>query len=192
MLRQSLIDPRAFAIVFISNAFEISVAKAVKIIKNPTFKIGGSNVIMHITIPSPPTVDFIIFSPPIIEAIASDRALPTIGIKLPDRNFAVLIPIVSAFDAIVLCIVKIPTNMVANKESENITTFLTAVVNPFMLKLSFMLALIERAKKDPVTGSRKSAVIEDTICAIMKIVELYPTEVITPLDIAIIPAKIGI
>ena len=47
-----------------------------------------------------------------------------------------------------------------------------ADVKADMLKLSFMLALIERAKKDPVIGRRKSAVIEETTWAIIKIVEL--------------------
>lgn len=172
MLRQSFMEPRAFAIVVISKAFEISVANAVKIMKKLTFRIGGKRVIMHIKIPSPPTADLIMFNPPTIEAIASPNALPIIGIKLPERNFAVLTPTVSAFDAIVLCIVKTPTNIVAKRERENIITFLIADVNAEILKLSFMLALIESAKKDPVIGNKKSAVIEETIWAIIKIVEL--------------------
>ena len=140
--------------------------------KKATFKIGGSNVIMQTIIPNPPTADFIMFKPLKIEDIASPKELPIIGIKFPDKNFAVLMLIESAFEAKLLCIVKIPTKIVTNKDSVKITTFLTADVKPEMLKLSLMLPQIERAKKEPVIGSSKSFVIKEITWDIIKSVEL--------------------
>ncbi len=191
MLKQSLTELKVFSIVLISKALEISLENAVKIMKKPTVKIGGKRVTMATITPNPPTVDLIIFSPLKIEDKASPKELPMIGIKLLDKNFAVLIPIVSVLDAIVVCIVKMPTNIVTKRDRVKIMVFLTADVNPEMLKFSLMLPLKQSAKKEPVIGSNKSAVIAEIIWATKKIVELYVIELIAPLEIAIIPVKTG-
>ena len=191
MLRQSLIEPKILVIVGISNAVAISFAKEENIMKKPTVNIGGTKVKMQINIPSPPTADFIIFNPPTIEASASPKEPPIIGMKLLERNFAVLNPIESALTEIVFWIEKIPTKIVTKRDNVKIITFLIAPVKPVMLKLSLTLPLIESAKKEPVIGNNKSDVMYEISCAKINIVELYVIEVKIPLDIAIKPTKTG-
>ena len=62
--------------------------------------IGGVKVVKHTKIPKPPTTDLIKLRPLTIEPNASPSALPIIGMKLPETNFAVFIAMPSEFTVI--------------------------------------------------------------------------------------------
>lgn len=93
--------------------------------------IVGSIINSTIIIPKIPTVERKVVmqynNPDSISPIAE----PATGIKLPDRNFAVLSVVESPIEKTAVLIVSMPKNIVVKSDKQKVTHFLIPLDNPF-------------------------------------------------------------